>query len=110
MTLYHHLILYHNLADDPVLAPLKPPEAKALARNIAENGVVEFSGHALDEMNKDEMETTDCLNLVRAGVYQPPELEKGEWRYRIWTARMCIVIAFSSETRLRVITAWRNER
>ncbi len=98
------------MADDPALAPLKPPDAKALARDIAENGTVEYSGHSLVEMKKDELETTDCLNLIRAGVYQPPELEKGELRYRISTPRMCIVIVFLSETRLRVITAWRNER
>lgn len=93
---------------DPSLEPLKPPEAKALARSIFEDGVVDFTQHARDEMGKDGLETTDCLNLVRAGVFQYPELEKNEWRYRVCTARMCIVIVFITDTRLRVITAWRN--
>ena len=96
------------MAADQVLNPLKPPESKALARDIAENGFVEFSSHALVEMKKDGLETTDCLNLVRAGVFQFPEFEKGEWRYRVCTTRMCIVFAFQSGDRLRVVTAWRN--
>lgn len=90
--------------------PLKPPEAKAQARAIAEHGVIEFSAHAMAEMKNDGLESTDCFNLVRAGVFQFPELEKGEWRYRVCTAGMCVVIAFQSETRLRIVTAWRNRR
>ena len=92
---------------DPAVEPLKPPEAKQLVRSIVENGTVEFSGHAIAEMEKDELDTTDCLNLLRAGVYNPPELTNGEWRYRIETQRICVVFAFTSETRMRVVTAWR---
>jgi hypothetical protein len=44
---------------DPAVKPLKPPEAKQLVRSIVENGIVEFSGHALEEMAKDELEATD---------------------------------------------------
>jgi hypothetical protein len=93
---------------DPSNTPLRPTEARAVARRIAEDGIVEFSAHARDEMRKDGLESTDCLNLVRAGVYQPPELEKGEWRYRVASSTMCIVIAFRSPERLRIITAWRK--
>ena len=86
---------------------MSPAEAKRLAREIVENGTVAFSGHAREEMAKDGLETTDCLNLIRAGVYEPAEHINGEWRYRCRTARICVVIAFPSTTRLRVITAWR---
>lgn len=92
---------------DPALEPLKPPDAKQLAREIVENGVVEFSGHANKEMANDDLHTTDCLNLLRAGIYSPPELINGEWRYRVATQRICVVFAFVSETRMRVVTAWR---
>ena len=95
---------------NPALEPLKPPDARKLARAIVENGVVEFSGHAKEEMANDELQSTDCLNLVRAGVFEPAEHIKGEWRYRVGTARICVVIAFASETRLRVVTAWRIKR
>jgi len=92
---------------DPALEPLKPPDAKKLSREIVETGVVDVSGHAQEEMDNDGLETTDCLNLLRAGVFNPPEYIKGEWRYRVTTSRICVVISFESETRLRVVTAWR---
>ena len=94
----------------PLLEPLKPPDAKRLAREIVENGEVIFSGHAQEEMSDDGLETTDCLNLIRGGVYEPAELIKGEWRYRITTQRICVVVAFASMTRLRVVTAWRIQQ
>ena len=94
----------------PHLEPLKPPDAKALFRDIMESGVVEFSGHALEEMKADELETPDCLNVLRGGVVNPPEYVNGEWRYRVSTQRICIVVAFASNTRLRVVTAWRIQR
>jgi hypothetical protein len=49
------------------LDPLKPPDAKKLAGEIVESGEVVFSSHAREEMEKDELESTDCLNLLRAG-------------------------------------------
>lgn len=62
---------------DPAFEPLKPADAKKLAREIVENGEFEVSGHAQEEMANDGLETTDCLNLLRAGVYNPPDYEKG---------------------------------
>lgn len=93
---------------DPALIPMSPPEAKHLARDIMENGDFEVSGHAIQEMRDDDLNTTDVVNVIRGGVYHAPELEKGEWRYRISTARMSVVIVFRSRERLRVVTAWRN--
>lgn len=92
---------------DPSLVPLKPPDAKRLARDIMENGDFEVSGHATQEMRNDDLATPDCLNLLRAGVFEPPEFIKGEWRYRVSSQRMRVVITFVSGARLRVVTAWR---
>jgi hypothetical protein len=94
---------------NPALEPLKPPDAKKLAREIVNNGIVDLSSHAIEEMSKDELQTTDCLNLLRAGNYEPAEYINGEWRYRVGTQRICVVVTFESDTRLRVITAWRNK-
>jgi hypothetical protein len=92
---------------DPALEPLKPAGAKKLAREIVENGVVTVSSHAREEMANDDLGMADCLNLLRAGVFEPAEFINGQWRYRITTPRICVVIAFTSSTRLRVVTAWR---
>lgn len=61
---------------DPRVIPLKPPDAKRLARLIVESGFVEFSSHALEEMEKDELQTTDCLNLLRGGGFSGARTRK----------------------------------
>ena len=93
---------------DPVTEPLKPPDAKKLAREVVNNGTVEFTPHAYEEMANDDLQTTDCINILRAGVYGPAEYRNGEWRYVVETQRMAVVITFESDRRLLVITAWRN--
>jgi hypothetical protein len=95
------------MSADPTAVPLKPSEAKAPARAIVEQGVMEVTSHAIDEMRSDDLETADCLHLVRAGVFEPAEYINREWRYRVRTSRLCIVIAFASAERLRIVTAWR---
>lgn len=94
--------------DDPRLIALKPEEAKRLARQIVENGTVDFSGHAEEAMGDDDLQSTDCLNVLRGGVFDPPELINGELRYKVHTARMCVVCVFRSIERLRVVTVWRK--
>jgi hypothetical protein len=93
---------------DPVNDPLKPPDAKNLAREIMKTGMFGFSGHAEEEMAKDGLQATDCLNVLRAGSYEPAEYINGEWRYRVATSRICVVLTFKSDTRLRVVTVWRK--
>lgn len=93
---------------DPKIIAMKPDEAKRLAREIVANGDIEFSGHSLEEMKKDDLQTTDCLNLLRGGAYDSPELVKDELRYKVHTNRMCVVFMFRSVERLRVVTVWRK--
>lgn len=90
-----------------LVEPLGQSDAKRLIQEIVSNGSVTMSGHAQQEMRKDDLAATDVLNLLRGGVVEPAEFENGSWRYRVRTARMCVVVAFRSETELRVVTAWR---
>ncbi len=90
--------------------PLSALDARKCAKEIVENGTVSFTQHAQRELRKDDLDSTDCLNLLRAGVFSAPELENGEWRYRTETQRMCVIFTFPSESRIRVITAWRKQR
>lgn len=94
---------------DPVLSPLKPLDAKRLAAVICEEGTVHVSSHAVEEMANDHLETTDCLNLIRAGVFQAAEFINNEWRYRVESARVCVVITFLSREELVFVTAWRKK-
>lgn len=90
--------------------PLDPPEARRLIRDILDTGTVTPSGHALDEMQKDDMTMVDCVNVLRGGYPDPADWERGSWRYRVRTARMCVVIAFRSEQELVIVTAWRERQ
>ena len=88
--------------------PFDPPEAKKRIRSILDAGVVVPSGHALEEMEKDALTMVDCINVLRGGWVEPAECERGSWRYRVRTARICVVVAFRSESRLAIVTAWRE--
>ena len=95
---------------DVLEEPVKPDKARRLVREILDSGQVTFSGHALDALADDELSTVDAVNVLRAGVVDPAEFEKGCWRYRVRTRRIVMVIAFRSETEIRVVTAWREMR
>jgi hypothetical protein len=93
--------------------PLSPVEAKAIIRSILQEGNVVWSHHALDEMANDrhgEILRVDVVNVLRGGVVEPGELERGTWRYRVHTTRIWVVVAFDSESELVLVTAWRNTR
>lgn len=90
-----------------LVEPLHPTEAKRLVREILESGSTVFSRHAEAEMAKDELTMLDVANVLRGGIIDAGELENDSWRYRVRTARIAVIVAFRSETELRVVTAWR---
>jgi hypothetical protein len=72
-----------------LVEPLSPPDARRLIREILHLTMV------------------DVTNVLRGGVVDPAEFENGSWRHRVRTARIAVIVAFRSETELRVVTAWR---
>jgi hypothetical protein len=89
--------------------PLSPSEVRRLVREIIANGSVSFSKHAEEELAKDNLTMVDAINVLRGGVVEPGEFENGSWRYRVRTSRITVVLAFRSESELRVVTAWRSK-
>ncbi|MEO7327852.1 MAG: DUF4258 domain-containing protein [Minicystis sp.] len=88
--------------------PLSPPAVRRLILAILISGEVRFTSHALDEMAKDSISRDDVYAVLRGGVVEPGELERGSWRYRVRVALTYVVIAFRSESALLVVTAWRK--
>ena len=88
--------------------PLDEIAAKRVIRNIIERGTVRWTAHALRRLAARDLTTVDSVNVLRAGVVDPPELENGTWRYRVRAGRISVVVAFRSEDTLVVITAWRT--
>lgn len=90
-------------------------EARKLVSKImsAEPHNVVFSRHALDELLKDELTTVDALNILKSPDAKIPhegEMEKGTFRYRLETERICLVVAFESAVKLIVVTGWRKRK
>lgn len=90
--------------------PLDNEAAKRLIVQVLKTGMVTFSGHALNEMAKDDLTTLDAANVLRGGVVEFSEEVNRTWRYRVRTSRMTFVVAFRSEHALSVVTAWRKHR
>jgi hypothetical protein len=57
-----------------------------------------------------EITRVDVVNVLRGGVVEPGEHDKGSWRYRVHTIRIWVVVAFNSESELVIVTAWRMGR
>ena len=87
--------------------PLSPAEARKLLRAIITSGDLGFSSHALDEMEQDGLTEVEVRSVLRSGVVEPAEFERGSWRHRVRTQRICVVAAFRSEIDAIVVTAWR---
>ena len=86
--------------------------ARRLVSRILSSGCVSFTGHAKVEMANDRLSAVDVENVLRGGrILRAPEQHDGEWRYRVETNAVALVVALD-ETRaeVRVITAWRKRR
>lgn len=89
-----------------VAEPLSPTVARKLLREALVSGEIVFGQHARQEMAKDGL-TMDDVKAILRGVVEPGELVNGTWRYRVRARAAYAVVAFWSETRVVVVTAWR---
>lgn len=83
-------------------------KAKNHLRKILKSGDVMYSiPHAQERLQQRNISTVDCENVLRAGLVEEAELERGAWRYRVCSPNMVVVIEFLSENTVLIITAWR---
>jgi Domain of unknown function (DUF4258) len=94
----------------PLIEPLSPNAARGLLRAILASGEVVFSGHALTEMENDGITQADVIRVLRGGMVEPAELERGSWRYRVRAQNVYAVVSFRSESHAIVVTAWSHVR
>lgn len=66
-----------------------------------------FAPHAQEAMGDDGLTAVDVENVLRAGWVEVSEYERGEWRYRVRTNRIAVIIALDGQTELTVVTVWR---
>ncbi|HYO53278.1 DUF4258 domain-containing protein [Archangium sp.] len=73
--------------------------------------IITLTRHAEEELAKDELTTLHAEKALLSGrILEEPELVNGTWRYRVHTEQMVVVVAFVSESKLRIITAWRKKK
>jgi hypothetical protein len=89
---------------------LRPHAVKQALRAALASGSVNFTQNALTEMAKDKITQDEALAVLRAGVVEPGEFERGSWRYRVRVPRTFVVVALRSQTVAVVVTAWRVRR
>ena len=82
------------MSADELDEPLAPAAAKQVLRDALAATSVSFTGHALLEMRNDEITQDEALAVLRGGVVEPGELERGTWRYRVRAGRVFVVVAF----------------
>jgi len=46
--------------------------------------------------------------LTRGQITDEPEFENGSWRYRLHHEKLYVVVAFSGDMELTIVTAWRK--
>ena len=88
--------------------PLEPGRDKSLLVALLEDGTVEYSPHARKEMAADNITEGEVMGVLRGGVVEPGEQERGSWRYRVRRSRVYVVITFRTESWTVVVTAWRT--
>jgi len=93
-----------------VREPLPPVAAKALLVTILEQGRVDISPHAWEEMQKDRLTVQDVYQVLRGGVVEPAEMVRSSWRYRVRQGRRLVVVTFRDADCAVVVTAWRMIR
>jgi hypothetical protein len=87
-------------------------QARKLVSQIVKSSVssLVFSRHALNELENDDLSTADAMNVLKspdAKILSDGELSNGTYRYRVETAYIMVVIAFSEDgKKIIIVTAW----
>jgi hypothetical protein len=58
-------------------------------------------------MAADNITEGEVMGVLRGGVVEPGEQERGSWRYRVRRSKVYVVITFRTESWTVVVTAWR---
>jgi len=89
-------------------AQLTPDGATALIRKVVRDGTVAWSRCAMDHAEADGLTTADCVQALLGGVSDPAVLKDGQWRYRVHSRRICVVLVFRSDIEFVVVDVWKK--
>jgi len=89
--------------------PLGEEKVDSLVKRIMFSGSVSFERHAEEEMRKDDLGKIDIFDVLENGSCLRSDLRDGSWRYRIQKNDVVVVVAFPSDNRVKVVTAWKRK-
>lgn len=95
-----------------VTSSLNPNQARKWLSEVLNScgvRVVSLSRHCRMEMQNDRLIPEDIYQVLRDGkIYDFPEFEKGSFRYRVETERICVIVLFEEPNFIWCITTWRK--
>lgn len=88
--------------------PLSKKDAQALMRKIAQTGNFVQTNHFKERLLERGFDILDVINALKYGLIDETKtIEKdGTWRYRAYTNKINIGIAFRNENKLVLITVF----
>lgn len=75
---------------------------------LADGEVLFAEPHMSERMAKRRLQRLDVMNVLRGGVVREAEWENGEWRHHVETPRIAVIVSFSEDMLLKVISCWRT--
>lgn len=98
------------MAGEELNHPLHRAHAQRLIRRIAEEGRVNFSGHARQRMGERDVTEDEVLHALRHGHVDDGKPDaRNRWSYQVHWEGVGAAINIVSESYLRVATAWRRD-
>ena len=83
---------------------------KLLSELLATNpNCFSYGSHFKERLLERKMIMGDIINVLHRGqILGDAEYENQQWRYRVQTLKMTVVIAFINPSHVRLITCWRE--
>lgn len=90
--------------------PYTRAEARKRIGFILKVGSVDIWRHCRDEQANDGIDDMSVTRALAFGMIteEAEEEHAGVWRYRVHKDDICVVVEFSGDTELAVVTCWRK--
>ncbi len=89
--------------------PYSLVEARQRIRRILDDDNLVITTHFIEELDNDGLKMGDALNILKGGFVKQVDFQSNAWRYRVSTPRMTVVVEFEGETKLVLVTVWREK-
>ncbi len=69
-----------------------------------------YGKYFIQRMDERDLIIGDIINTLHMGeILTDAEFEKGQWRYRVETKKIIVVVSFENPSHIRGVTCWRKK-